>query len=595
MSKAESVVRIGSVGIPLRDFVVSRTGILGITKSGKTYGAKGIAEQLMDAEVPIIVFDAIGVWRHLKYPNGPGGRGYPMVIAGGATPDLPLSPDSAPEIVRAAIRENISLVIDLYDPHLSKADWRRIVQRCFRTLLYENKGRRHIFLEESPEYIPQRVIDQETYAEVEKLARMGGNHSLGLTIIAQRSQEVNKAVLELCDNLVLLRQRGSKAIENLEKWLDRVSPDRAREITKALPHMTQGDCWVWAEASEEPVRTRTAALRSFHPDRRDAAKVSVAAAGKPVDTKVFVERLSGKLADLVEKAKADDPKELRRQIAQLERELAAVKKAAPVAEVREVPVLTKEQVAVLNRVEECFGWFEEARSDIARAEQAVLEASRHFGELKAQIAVTTARPVATTCTVPARAETRRAVAKMVQHAAKAATNGHKPPAPPPDGPLTGPEQRILDAIAWLEDTGVAEPEQTAVAFLADYTYGAGSFNNPKGRLRARGFIDYLPQNRIRLTEAGRPHANHPTAPLTAEEMHAHVLGRLPGPEQRVLRPLLAAYPNKMAKDELAEAAGYTPGAGSFNNPCGRLRTLGLIDYPEPGYAVARGILFLEFS
>lgn len=33
--------------------------------------------------------------------------------------------------------------------------------------------------------------------------------------------------------------------------------------------------------------------------------------------------------------------------------------------------------------------------------------------------------------------------------------------------------------------------------------------------------------------------------------------------------------------------------GGFNNPLGRLRTLGLIDYPEAGRAVALPFLFLE--
>ncbi len=39
--------------------------------------------------------------------------------------------------------------------------------------------------------------------------------------------------------------------------------------------------------------------------------------------------------------------------------------------------------------------------------------------------------------------------------------------------------------------------------------------------------------------------------------------------------------------------GYTAGAGAFNNPKGRLRSLGLIDYPRPGAVVAKSLLFLE--
>ena len=58
-----SNIKIGSVELPLDNFTISRTAILGITKSGKTYGAKGIVEQLLDHKVPVVIFDAIGVWR----------------------------------------------------------------------------------------------------------------------------------------------------------------------------------------------------------------------------------------------------------------------------------------------------------------------------------------------------------------------------------------------------------------------------------------------------------------------------------------------------------------------------------------------------
>jgi hypothetical protein len=163
-------------------------------------------------------------------------------------------------------------------------------------------------------------------------------------------------------------------------------------------------------------------------------------------------------------------------------------------------------------------------------------------------------------------------------------------APIADG-LTGPEQRILDAIAWLESIGVDEPEQPAVAFLAGYKYGGGAYNNPRGRLSQRGLIEYRPNSAIALTDAGRALANFPAAPASNDELHERVLQRLGGPEQRLLKPLLDAYPYPLSNADLAALAGYTAGAGAFNNPRGKLRTLGLIDYPQPGLVVARDLLF----
>lgn len=311
-------IYIGDVAIPLNLYATSGTAIFGIKGAGKTYTTKGIAEQLLDHGIPIVVFDAIGVWRYLKVPDK--GKGYKVVVAGGKEPDLPLTPESAPEIVRASMRENIPLIIDLYDKHLSKADWRRIVQSCFRTMLYENEGIRHIILEEAPEYVPQKVMDGQTYAEVEKLVRMGGNASLGITLVSQRAQEVNKAVTDLCENVILMRQRGANAIDNLQKWVDKLDPKLAKEIGEKMPFMTAGQAWVFRGDEEGAVWTKSKTINSFHPDRKNPQPPKSGAI--PTDTGDFVSRLGSLLKDLKIENEANDPKALRKRIADLEHQLS---------------------------------------------------------------------------------------------------------------------------------------------------------------------------------------------------------------------------------------------------------------------------------
>ena len=533
---ADRYVAIGDVRLPLLDFAVARTGILGITRSGKTYAAKGLAEQLLTADIPVVVFDAIGVWRFLKTPGTePGGKGFPIVIAGGAAADLPLTKDSAPEIVRAAIRENIPLVIDLYDPKLSKADWRSIVQHCFRTLLYENKGVRHIFLEEAAEYAPQKIIDGATYAEIEKLARMGGNVGLGLTIINQRAQEVNKAVLELCDNLVLLRQRGSHAIGNLEKWLDRVSPETARAISKELPHMTQGECWVWAEANEHPVRTKTAALRSFHADRRAASQAAPACGA--VDTHVFVSRLSGELGALVEQAKANDPAEMRKRIKELETQLAKVEKAAPAAKTErvEVPVLNGD---ALKRVERL----------IERGEGF----SKRWQELHDKL-----RDQQEGFVIGLRSEMRELTGAVGRATTRAALPPRQPlPFPKPTAsekrggqPLPVGERSTLIACAQHEGCG-----RDQLSILTGYKRSTRDAYIQ--RLRERGFVE-LAGDRVVATQAGVDALGSDFEPLpTGDALRAYWFGRLPAGERKVLEMLSAHFPAGVERSLIGDVTGF---------------------------------------
>ncbi|HVN82268.1 MAG TPA: DUF87 domain-containing protein [Terriglobia bacterium] len=158
-------------------------------------------------------------------------------------------------------------------------------------------------------------------------------------------------------------------------------------------------------------------------------------------------------------------------------------------------------------------------------------------------------------------------------------------------PLTGPEQRILNAIAWCESIGNHSPEQTAVAFLAGYKIGGGAFNNPRGSLRVKGLIEYSGQN-LQLTDEGRKLAQAPTTPLDSSEIQHSVLNRLPGPERRLLEALLRAGENGLTNEELAAESGYTLGGGAYNNPRGRLRTLGLIEY-RGDRVVPRSILFID--
>jgi hypothetical protein len=286
------------------EYASQGNAILGIRDSGKSYTATYLAERLLDAKIPFIAFDPIGVWRYLKI--GKNGNGYQVVVAGDGG-DLPLRPETAPNIVRAAMQENIPLVLDLYSMQLSKADWKRIVEQSVRLLLYENKpcGLRHLFIEEAAEFIPQRVRPDEgmVYAEMEKLARMGGNASLGYTLINQRAEEVNKAILELCDCLFLHRQKGRHSLTALGKWLDIADATGAKEVIKSLPSLDQGECWVWMQGSHKPILVKVNEKKTVHPDRRNPLKITKDVA---VDVSPFVERMKVSLDNQTMKKKVVD-------------------------------------------------------------------------------------------------------------------------------------------------------------------------------------------------------------------------------------------------------------------------------------------------
>jgi hypothetical protein len=506
---------------------------------------------LLEAGIPFVAFDPIGIWKYLRVAGK--GPGYSVVVAGGRNGDLPLTPQSAPEIVRAAMRENIPLVIDLYDIHLSKADWKKVVEQSVRLLLYENgdHGLRHIFIEEAAEFCPQRIGPDQgsVYAEIEKLARMGGNALLGYTLINQRAEEVNKAVLELCDCLFLHRQKGRNSLTALSKWLDIGDVSEARPIIKSLPTLPQGECWVWSAGSDTPVRVKIPTKNTFHPDRR--AMGTAAAQGKgfnAIDVSSFVATMSTSLERHLTAAKENDPAELRKRIATFERELRAkpaVQKVEQIIERVEIPIFRDGEVKALQMVTD---QLVSVGNQLIGVSRSITDAVQEATRVKPSPPVIRPSPPAPTPTLP--------------RAQQASTGGGER--------LPKAEKSILIVLAQYLDGRTLNQ----VAILSGYAIGTGGFNNAIGALRSKHYI-HGGREHLQITDAGLD-ALGPVDPLpTGQDLIDYWRRKLSKAEWRAFDVLIDIYPAEIERDDLAERAGYAPGTGGINNAISRLCTLEL--------------------
>ncbi|HEV7927028.1 MAG TPA: hypothetical protein VGR14_16850 [Verrucomicrobiae bacterium] len=540
--------------IPLTEFASQGNALLGIKGSGKTYGATSLAEKLMDAGIPIIAFDPIGVWRNLKVP-GKAGKGYPVVVAHPESGDLPLTPRSAPEIVRAAMRQNLSLVLDLYSIKLSKADWRSIVEQSIRILLYENRILRHLFIEEASEFCPQRVQPEQgkVYAEIEKLARMGGNASLGYTLINQRAEEVNKAVLEICDCLILHRQKGKNSLISLGKWLDFSDEDLSKKIVKSLPTLVPGQCWIWPQGQDIPVLCHFLEKNTFHPDRKHPGQHIIA---KAVDVGVFVRQLSQSLEKVLAEAKDNDPAALRQRIKELEGTISGQGGQVKTVEVK-VPAFTEEERTLLYDLRQEHSASMASLESALQRTKTVIEAIDRAGGAVKKGAVTVHVGQAQNSIQPRPAAQR--MPKPDQPAENAGNHS-----------LGRCERAILSALAQY-------PEGRAInqlAVLTGYANSSGGWNNSLAKLRTLGYI--VRGQHTQATPEGLA-ALGDFEPLPhGAALIEYWLGKLPKCARHLLKCLVDIHPEGLAANILAEAAGYAASSGGFNNALSRLRTLDLI-------------------
>lgn len=571
-------INLGKTGVELEAYASQGNAILGIRGSGKTYTGTCIAEQLLHFHVPIVALDPIGMWRFLRVPADGGKEAYPVVVAGGQHGDIPLPVRGAGEIMRAALADQVSIVFDLYDVNLSKADWRSIVNDVVKVLLYENKehGLRHIFIEEAAEFVPQRISpDQgQVYSIIERLVRMGGNAQLGVTLINQRAEEVNKAVLELCDLLLLHRQKGRRSLENLSHWLELAAGTTAKQIAADVPTLKNGECYVWPEGAEAPTKTVIPAKHTFHPDRKDM-RTAVIAEARRVDISAFAEQLKGRLAQVIAEAEANDPARLKLLNRTLRHENEQLRAghadAAPDPE-----ALSAAEARGYNR-----GWgqalshFSEVPQMLANIQggmDAIEFAKDKIGQWfrNAEGAKEFLRP----------APPPQVYAKLHAPAPKPVVLVTEWPGVKTRGNGAGdPEvgksglRKMLVALA-QRPTGLTRRQLGVRAGLSSQT---GTFGTYLSKMRTNHWISDESDGRIKITAAGAAALGSYEPLPEGQDLLAYWVRELgESGASRMLQALAGKYPDAVSREELGRLSNLSPETGSFGTYLSRLRTLELI-------------------
>jgi hypothetical protein len=495
---------------------------------------------------------------------------------GGLRGDIPLEATGGELIAGIVVETGRSLILDI--SQFSLGDRKKFATAFGEKLWQRKKAESHpspimLVIEESQLIVPERATSETArmLGIYEEIIRLGRNYGIGCTMISQRPQSVNKEVLNQTECLFVGQVNGSQERDALKKWI--AYQGMSQDLVNELPSLTIGTMYVWSPQwlnilEKVKIAKKTTYDASATPkvgEKREAREL------KPLN----MDELKQAMAATIERAKADDPKELKRKIAELQRQLHSKN---PVVDESAINRAVQQAVSTVEK-----GYREQAQkltqqlSRMQNAFASIAKQSAGFADI--DIPLAKIEIPARTITAPQRQPSIRPAPTRKQRDNNADTSE-----------LSGPERRILNAIAWLNSIGVADPQLTAVAFLAGYTIGGGAFNNPKSSLRTKGLIEYA-GDRIRLTREGESLAEVPDTPLDAAELQRMVLERLPGPERKILSVLLE-NPQGVENETLAELSGYTAGGGAFNNPKGRLRSLGLIDY-RSGLVVPEPLLFLE--
>jgi hypothetical protein len=158
--------------------------------------------------------------------------------------------------------------------------------------------------------------------------------------------------------------------------------------------------------------------------------------------------------------------------------------------------------------------------------------------------------------------------------------------------ISGPQQRILDALAWLLAAGIEPANRVQIALLSGYSPTSSTFSNYLSALRTAALIDYAGGG-VKLTLEGERAADAPAHRLTAADLHAGLANKLGPARWSILNRIITAYPAAISREDVARDTRYSPTSSTFANYISALRSLGFIDYPDRGKVKAEPALFID--
>ena len=558
-------------GIELPSTAVTQTfGFLGRRGSGKTYAAGVFAEELLEQGVQTVIFDPLGNWHGLRATASGKGTGYPVPIFGGEHGDLPLNEHSGKLVADLIVDERVSAILDVSP--FSKRKRQQFVAEFAEQLFQRKKTARspiHLIIEEAHLFAPQRTTDinMRMLGAIEDIVRLGRNFGIGASLIDQRPQSVNKEVLNQIECLLVFQLNAAHERKAIREWIVFQGEDISDTVDQ-LPSLQTGECYLWSPQwldllKRIKIRKKRTYDSSGTPEIgfEEKAEARTLAA---IDVPAIEKRMEG----LIEELKQNDPRELRRKVAELERELR-----------ERPPGVDQEQVA--DMIKEAVGAAIEDRDDQWRDILSQLE--KHFEQIRELCDVEPVAPPPTpdsprtfllnerhTTHVPNR-RTRR------QHNDQSIGNT--------DGELGKTELNVLKALFWLENETA---NQTKVAFYAGYSASASTVGVAMSKLRKMGYAEGW-----RITPLGRAAVPNSVEPKpTGAELREWFRPKVGGTENRVLDVLMDVYPNRMTNDELAEAAGYSPTASTVGVALSKLRKLEAVEgQSRDGGVRAADILF----
>ena len=554
-----------SVTLSLPSNAVTQTfACIGRKGAGKTYLASMLAEQMLDLGAQVVILDPVGNWWGLRVDADGKSKGKDIFIAGGERGDVPVLPESGARFARLVVERNVSMVLDVSG--FRQEERKRFAADFAEEFFHLKKTQRsavHLFVEEAQLFVPQRCGPEEArmLGAFENIIRLGRNYGVGATLISQRPQSVNKEVLSQVECLCVLQVNGSHERKALEEWVQEAGADR--KLVGELPGLSQGQGYVWSPSW----------LRVFE-RVKFAKKVTFDASATPevgkatkaaLLTAVDVEALKADLQSVIASAEKDDPKVLRRKIAELER---AANQAVP-----------KDSEETKRRLAEAEGNALKLTQSLSEAQLRCITLQGYVSAVqKIQVAAEAMQPLEPV--TGTRSEYRSPVVPQLKPQ-REWPKPFKPVVASSNGHLRAGARRMLACLCqWLP----AGRTESQVAAQVQMKKTGGTWAAYKSDLRNGGYIEIGSDGLWYATDHGRDYlgADVPDTPTTTDEVIELWGQKLRLGARNMLDVLVRHKGRAISKDDLGQAVNMESSGGTFSAYLSDLKQAGLIVVDRDG-------------
>jgi len=398
-----------------------------------------------------------------------------------------------------------------------------------------------------------------------RIQKLGRNFGIGSSLISQRPQEVNKKVLNLTEVLFVFQLTGPQERKAVAWWIEEKGIDE--DIASELPKLKPGCPHIWSPAWLQISKIIQISRKETY-DASSTPKVGARAEVKnlaPID----LENLRKDMASTIERAKQEDPRELRKQLAEMTKLYhQALGSSTKKIEIPiEVPVLKDEQITRLEKIVEKLSSISthlaEPIDEMAKHGIAITDAIKKYS-LRQEFPVKHSVQIDKKANLPVRPKSNPITDKRIIK-----EEGDETPRT-----LRLGERRMLDVLCrWYP----ARLTKAQLATLSRLRVTSGTFSNYYGTLKRTNLIDEG-SNGIQVSELGLyVHGGIKSVPQTTEEIVEMWRRALRAGERRLLDILVEIYPEGISRSELAEKTELTANAGTFSNYFGTLRRNGLAE------------------